>query len=164
MLVPKIVVLPEIKLVGKSIRMSLVHDKTAELWRNFMPIRKAVKNVTNTDLYSIQVYDESLVFKNFTPQTEFTKCAMVEVSSFEDIPENMETRILKSGLYAVFLYKGLAKDFPKMASLIFNKWLPNSNYELDKRPHFELLGEKYNPNNANSEEEIWIPIKELGKN
>ncbi len=37
--------------------------------------------------------------------------------------------------------------------------LPNSEYELENRPHFEVLGEKYKNNDPNSEEEIWIPIK-----
>jgi AraC family transcriptional regulator len=37
--------------------------------------------------------------------------------------------------------------------------LPNSNYHLDDRPHFEILGEKYKNADPGSEEEIWIPIK-----
>jgi len=37
--------------------------------------------------------------------------------------------------------------------------LPNSDYELDNRPHFEILGKKYKNNSADSEEEIWIPVK-----
>jgi AraC family transcriptional regulator len=28
-----------------------------------------------------------------------------------------------------------------------------------KREHFELLGAKYNPTDENSEDEVWIPIK-----
>jgi AraC family transcriptional regulator len=42
---------------------------------------------------------------------------------------------------------------------IFNTWLPKSGYQLDRRPHFEILGEKYKNNNPDSEEEIWIPIQ-----
>lgn len=38
-------------------------------------------------------------------------------------------------------------------------WLPASDYNLDNRPHFEVLGEKYKNNDPTSEEEIWIPIK-----
>ena len=156
---PRIELLPEKKLVGKSLRMSLANNKTAELWRSFMPQRKMVKNTVSSEFYSMQVYDKSLDFNDFNPQTEFTKCAMVETSAFEDIPEGMETRILKGGLYAVFIHKGMVKDFPKTAQYIFGQWLPNSEYELDQREHFELLGAKYIPNDANSEEEVWIPIK-----
>jgi len=43
---------------------------------------------------------------------------------------------------------------------IMSQWLPNSKYILDHRPHFELLGAKYKNNSPDSEEEVWIPIKE----
>ncbi|MEP1984886.1 MAG: GyrI-like domain-containing protein, partial [Maribacter dokdonensis] len=39
------------------------------------------------------------------------------------------------------------------------EWIPNSEYQLDGRPHFEVLGAKYKNNDPNSEEEVWIPIK-----
>lgn len=42
---------------------------------------------------------------------------------------------------------------------IFSDWLPKSDYELDERPHFEILDEKYKNDDPNSEEEIWIPIR-----
>ncbi|WP_298767631.1 GyrI-like domain-containing protein [uncultured Polaribacter sp.] len=157
---PRIETLPKRKLVGKSIKMSLANNKTAELWSNFMPKKKEIKNTIGSDLYSMQIYDKSLNFKDFNPQTEFLKCAMIETSDFENIPENMETRILEGGLYAVFIHKGTPKDFPKTSQYIFGHWLPNSEYELDKREHFEVLGAKYNPTDENSEEEVWIPIKQ----
>jgi len=37
---------------------------------------------------------------------------------------------------------------------IFSDWLPKSDYELDEKPHFEILGEKYKNDDPNSEEEI----------
>jgi AraC family transcriptional regulator len=33
-------------------------------------------------------------------------------------------------------------------------------YFLDDRPHFEILGDKYKNGDPDSEEEIWIPIKQ----
>ena len=71
----------------------------------------------------------------------------------------MESFLLKKGLYAVFNYKGLSSD-NSIFQYIFSKWIPESNYLLDDRPHFEILGVKYKNNDPNSEEEIWIPIKE----
>ncbi len=64
-----------------------------------------------------------------------------------------------SGLYAVFIHKGDASTAPKTFEYIFGTWLPNSEYLLDNRPHFEILGEKYKNEDPNSEEEVWIPIK-----
>jgi AraC family transcriptional regulator len=65
---------------------------------------------------------------------------------------------IPGGLYAVFDYKGSSTD-SSIFQYIFETWLPNSDYELDNRPHFEVLGDKYKNNDPASEEEIWIPIK-----
>jgi AraC family transcriptional regulator len=140
-------------------KMSLANNKTSELWQSFMPRRKSVKNTVGANLYSMQVYDSTHYFEDFNPHTTFTKWATVEVSSFHDIPEGLETYRLTGGLYAVFVHKGLPNEFPKTFQLIFGQWLPNSDYELDHREHFELLGEKYKNNDPSSEEEVWIPIK-----
>ena len=156
---PTIQTLPQKKLIGKSARMSLVQNTTPVLWKSFMQHRKSVKNTIGTDLYSIQVYDDTSYFRNFNPQTAFTKYAMTEVSSFDTIPEDMEALTIEAGLYAVFIYKGLPQHFAKMATYIFSQWLPNSEYALDNRPHFEVLGDKYKPASEDSEEEVWIPIK-----
>ena len=34
-----------------------------------------------------------------------------------------------------------------------------NQFEVDNRPHFEIFGEDYNPQNDFAEEEIWIPIR-----
>ncbi len=152
----KIRLLPKKTLVGKSMKMSLVENRTPELWKNFMLQRKAIKNAIGAALYSLQVYDNQHYFKNFNPHTEFTKWAAIEVGDFKNIPNGL---FLDAGLYAIFLHKGPASDFPKTWQFIFSQWMPNSEYELDNRPHFELLGPKYKNNDPKSEEEVWIPIR-----
>jgi AraC family transcriptional regulator len=71
----------------------------------------------------------------------------------------MEALVLKSGLYAVFLYHGPASEGSEFFKYIYREWLPGSEYQLDNRPHFEILGEKYKNEYPESEEEIWIPVK-----
>ncbi len=156
---PEIKTLPEKKLIGKHVKMSLAENKTFELWKNFMPRRKEIKNNLTTELFSMQVYDASYNFKDFNLAATFEKWAAVEVSDFDTVPADMESYTLSSGLYAVFIYKGLASEGAGMFQYIFGTWLPASDYVLDNRPHFELLGEKYKNNDPDSEEEIWIPIK-----
>ncbi|MDP4819728.1 MAG: GyrI-like domain-containing protein [Saprospiraceae bacterium] len=56
-------------------------------------------------------------------------------------------------------YKGPSSDSATFFQFIFGTWLPNSDYILDDRPHFEVLEERYTNDDPNSEEEIWIPIK-----
>lgn len=127
------------------------------LWGDFMPKRSEIQNRVGTDFISMQLFPIDY-HKNFDPSIEFQKWAVVEVSNFDAIPEDMRTFLLEAGSYAVFDYKGSSAD-PSIFQYIYNEWLPSSPYELDDRPHFEVLGEKYKNNNASSEEEIWIPIK-----
>jgi len=159
---PRIELLAEKKLVGKRLNMTLSNDRTFELWHSFMPHRKEIKNNVSTDLFCLQVYNKNLDFKEFNPQTEFEKWAAIEVTNFNDIPDSMETYTLKGGLYAVFIHKGAPSSFQITFQFIFNEWLPKSEYELDNREHFDLMGEKYKNDNPNSEEEIWVPIKLKG--
>lgn len=157
---PRIVLLNEKKLLGISLKMNLLQNKTFELWSKFMPRRKEIKNSISNQLYSMQVYDKSLDFSNFTPETIFEKWATVEVLDFSKIPEGMQPYTLKGGLYAVFDYKGAASEFQSTFQYIFNEWFPSSDYQVDNREHFEILGDKYKNNDPDSEEEIWIPIIE----
>jgi AraC family transcriptional regulator len=154
----RIEILTEKKLAGKRMTMSFTDDQTFRLWHSFMPRRKEIRNSVGTDLYSLQVY-EPFYFDNFNPDKLFDKWAAVEVSDFNNIPDEMEAFNLQGGLYAVFLHKGTAGEGPKTFQYIFGTWLPDSEYVLDNRPHFEILGEKYKKEDPNSEEEIWIPIK-----
>lgn len=151
--------LPKKNLIGKSIKMSLADNKTEEVWRNFQMHKSVIRNAIGTDLYSIQVYEDSNYFENFSPQTEFTKWAATEVNDFLNIPNGFASLVLPEGLYAVFLHIGTANEFQKTFQFIFAEWLPSSDFEIDHRPHFEQLGEKYKNNDPNSEEEVWIPIR-----
>ncbi|GAB2645514.1 hypothetical protein GCM10027035_44520 [Emticicia sediminis] len=147
------------KLIGKKLEMSYVNNRTGELWRSFMPRRKEITNNIGTELYSMQIYNGIFDFQNFNPNDNFTKWAALEVTDFEKIPENMESYTLKGGLYAVFTHKGSSLDFQRTFQYIFGVWLPNSDYKIDNREHFELLGEKYKNESPDSEEEVWIPIR-----
>ena len=156
---PTIVHLKEKILIGSSCKMNFTDNKTSEVWQSFMPRLKEIKNKISANLFSIQLYNDDYNFKQFHPSAYFTKWAATEVLCIDDVPANMETLIIPQGLYAVFLHKGSNADNSTF-QYIFQTWLPNSTqYLLDNRPHFEILGEKYKNNNSFSEEEIWIPIK-----
>lgn len=97
-------------------------------------------------------------FAAFKPTNEFEKWATVEVADFDNVPIGMETFVLPSGLYAVFNYEGSSAD-NSIFQYLFRTWLPSSDYVLDNRPHFEVLGDQYKNNDPTSKEAIWIPIR-----
>ena len=157
---PEIIIRNEFKLLGLRIKTTLSEGKTRELWQEFGPRQKEINHRMGSETYSVEIYEPDLQMTNFTPNTPFEKWAAVQVSVFEDVPKGMETLVIPDGKYAVFNFKGLHNDYPAFAQYIFGKWLPESEFELDDRPHFEVMGEKYfGPMNPESEEEIWVPIK-----
>ncbi|PZR12635.1 MAG: GyrI-like domain-containing protein [Flavobacterium psychrophilum] len=156
---PTIQTIPSKKLVGKWLTMTFAENKTFELWSSFMPQRKTIADVINPEqIYSLQIYAKDF-FSPFNPKAEFIKWASLETTEDAVAPEGMETFTIPAGQYAVFYYKGSHNNGFDVFSYIFGEWLPASGYELDDRPHFEILGPKYKNGDPDSEEEIWIPIR-----
>jgi len=141
-MIPRIELLSEKKLVGCHEEMSLSDDKTAQLWQDFGPRIKELRNRVSADKISLQIFPPKY-HQKFNPSNVFVKWAAVEVGNFNNTPKGLDKLILSQ---AIFEY-------------IFKKWLPNSKYYIDNRPHFEVLGINYNNLDTSSEEEIWIPIR-----
>lgn len=152
---PAIITIPAKKLIGMKLATSFAENKTAQLWQRFMPRRKEIANSLSSDLISMQIYPSNF---DFNPNTLFEKWAAVEVTDFSTVPDQMETFLLTEGLYAMFDYKGSSND-TRIFQYIYTEWLPNSSYQFDNRPHFEVLGTKYKNGSSDSEEELWIPVK-----
>ena len=143
------------KLVGKSAMMSLATYNPVPLWQAFMPIKKTLEN-TCGDLISLQIYPHNF---DGNPTTLFEKWVCVEVLDTQNVPVDLAVLDFPAGEYAVFLHQGTTEKFRETLAFIHCDWLPSSEYEIDDRPHFEVLGKKYKHNDATSEEEVWIPIK-----
>jgi len=145
------------KLVGICLEMSRSNDQTSQLWRNFMPCRASVLNRTNANFMSMQIYPNGPI-QIADPAAKLIKWAAVEVEDFSSLPDSMERYTLGGGLYAVFDHNGPATDLSTVM-YIFSEWLPQSNYVLDDREHFEVLPADYKALDPNAHEEFWIPVK-----
>lgn len=154
---PKIVTTKSKILIGQSLEMSLTDNKTVTLFSNFMPKKKYIENKVSNAVFEVVLYNDTY-FKNFNPSNTFTKWATVEVKEKEILTNGFEYLELTGGLYAVFNYKGLAKDFGNLMQYIFTDYLPKSKYALDNRPHYNVLGELTKRNSPDSEETVYIPI------
>ena len=158
---PKIIRIEPKIMVGLSITTNQKSpEHTQQLWRSFMPHISKISHKKDQNLYSIQLYPSHIDFSLFNPDTTFQKWAAVEVEAVDVVPEGMKTLQITSGDYAIFIHHGPAINFPKTAQYIFGMWLPNSIYDFDARPQFEIMGPNYKgPEDADSQEEVWIPIK-----
>ncbi len=71
----------------------------------------------------------------------------------------MDQLVIPEGLYAVFSYVGKPSEAQAFFKYIYGSWLPGSDYLLDNRPHFALMGKDYKGEDPDSKEEFWIPVK-----
>jgi AraC family transcriptional regulator len=150
--------IPTRNFIGMNLRMSSAKDRSAELWRSFMPKRKQIKKAIGENVYSIQQFDQVPDFNIPVGEDLYTNWAVQEVEAGVTIPEGMTPFILQGGFYAIFLHRGTPADFPVTARYIFQTWLPASGYKVENRPFFQILTPAYNPGNPASEEEVYIPI------
>ena len=155
---PRIEHLEEFRLVGHKIKMSFARNLTRSLWQGFMPGLREIA-AASKDLYSVEVFGDVRFFDHFDASKEFEKWAAVKVNDFEGIPDGMESLVIPSGAYAVFPYKGKPSEAQPTYEYIHAQWIPTSEYELDNRPHFAVMGEKYKGEDPESEEELWVPIR-----
>ena len=139
--------------------MSFRNDRTRELWKNFMPCVPLQENGTRPLLYSVNLYPAIPGPDFFYSDTPYIKWASIEVLPSWTVPDDFKELVLPGGLYAVFLHRGATATAEKTFRYIYMSWLPGSGYELDDRPHFEVLGENYRNDDPGSEEEIWIPVR-----
>ncbi len=145
-------------LAGHCLTMSFADNQTYRLWNTFMPRVKEIPGRIGEELFNLQLYPDNF-FKPFEPAAPFEKWAAVEVVNADNLPNGLRPFYLTGGLYAVFQYKGSGEDAPEVYRKILLEWIPANGFEIDSRPHFEVMGRKYQRGNPESEEEIWIPVR-----
>lgn len=156
---PKLVETAERRLAGLKARMSFVDDRTSELWRTFRSRESEISDRIGMNSFSVKVYDLYYSFSNFDPAAEFDKWAAAEIRNTGAVPVQFAETTIPKGEYAVFIHRGTPADAPRTFGYIFGTWLPNSEFVIDQRPHFEVLPAGYDPFDPEAEEEIWIPVK-----
>ncbi|MFN7116228.1 MAG: GyrI-like domain-containing protein [Saprospiraceae bacterium] len=151
--------MPQRLFVGMRIQTTLAAQQTLALWQRFKPRVKEISHRADANFYSLQLYDAALSFTEFSSHTAFEKWAAVEVTQVVNLPEGMELLTVPAGTYAVFVHHEPAHTFPQTSQYIFGTWLPQSAYELDQRPHFEVMTPQYQPQDEQAQEEIWVPVR-----
>jgi len=61
--------------------------------------------------------------------------------------------------YAVFTHRDHISTIRRVWFSIFDKWLPESGFQVAEAPEFERYGAEFDPRSGNGGFEIWIPIK-----
>jgi len=88
-------------------------------------------------------------------------CA-IEVESFDGLPTDLGRMRLPEQLYAIFTHSGHISTIRQTWQAIMGEWLPGSGYKSAQTPDFELYDERYDPETATGDVEIWFPITPAG--
>lgn len=88
----------------------------------------------------------------------FSYIIACEVSSTDDIPEDMITKTIPDAEYAVFTCKGpLPDSIQNMVGFIHDEWFKNSEYKHAGTAEFELYDERCT-GGTDCEVDIYVPI------
>ncbi len=77
----------------------------------------------------------------------------------DDFPFN--TKVIKGGKYATFLFTGKKEDFYNAWDIIFKEWLVSGNYVPDNKPHFELYLHSEEYDKGIFKAKLCLPIKPI---
>jgi AraC family transcriptional regulator len=137
--------------LSKEINRSESH-KIVELWKSFMPIASGMKAGKSTAYFAVQIYQD--FSGNEKP---YTIWAATEKAQHKTVPDQLKHLQIPSGLYAVVELHGM--DIAGLYQNFMSAWLPQSDYTIDNRPHFQIMGEDYKNGSPDSKEHVCIPIK-----
>lgn len=150
----KIQQLGEIKVIGLKIKTTNENNQAGmdiyNLWDRFFKegIEAKIPNKAGDEMYGIYFDYEGDYTK---PYSYLVGC---EVTSFNDIPEGMESVAISSGKYAHMVAKG------KMPDCIVEMWqnIWKSDLERAYKTDFEIYGPK-SQDVENAEVDVYLSIK-----
>jgi AraC family transcriptional regulator len=137
--------------VGLKYRGKNEQGEIPQLWGRMGPRTGEIQNlVDDTAAYGISA--------NMDMETgEFDYIAGFEVSNAEGVPEGMVAFEVPGGRYAVF-----STTLPKVGETFHNAyhtWLPQARHRPGGGPEFELYDQRFDPQDPDSEFDLYVPIE-----
>jgi AraC family transcriptional regulator len=147
----KIIERPALTVVGLQIRTRPMSPEIPALWPGFVERIPEIRSPAEPNVsYGVMSHPSGST-------DELLYMAAVSTSTTGPLPAGMIAAKLPAGPYAVFSYPlaRLAKGFCE----IFERLLPASNRAQAPGPYFERYDESFDPGNAHSLVEIYLPVQ-----
>jgi len=159
---PEIKKFNPMKLIGTQVlfESSLGSDKSSfekiyAHWLEFNKVRSRITNSLDGKSYGLISASEG----DFN-QDQLSYLSCVEVTKFQNSPDDMLRLETPEQEYAVFEVVGKAQFCHIAADYIYGIWLPQSNYTRGLGMDLEIFDHKlYNPEDSNSKMLYCIPIR-----
>lgn len=157
---PKIVTKEAFKIVGMETDFSRSNNLIPWLWQQFNPRVGEIKGVVGNARYGICQNPSHTLATDSDDDTVYRELVGVEVKGTTKLPDGMVMKEFPAHKYAVFTHKGFVSDLPKSYNYIYGQWASTTEYRLVDFYDFELYGDKFIGDSADSEMEIWVPIED----
>ena len=141
---------PAITVIGLNIRTKPMSPEIPALWPKFVARIDEIENTAEPRVsYGVMRMPAGMQALDYM--------AAVSVRPGGRVPAGMESITIPAGMYTACRYplSGLPAGFGEL----FNRLLPESDYEQISGPHFERYDESFDPRNPGSLVEICIPVR-----
>jgi AraC family transcriptional regulator len=152
---PKFKKLDDMVVVGLQTLNTCQHNVIPLLWKRFLKRESEIQHIALENVGVGVSFDIEKKEKG----SEFFHIVGHIVGSTADIPEGMSYRRIPAHEYAVFTHRGPLSKLGETYDFIYEKWLPDSEFEYDSSNEIEWYDERFDPESENSEFDIYVPIK-----
>ncbi|MGX5733494.1 AraC family transcriptional regulator [Bosea thiooxidans] len=121
------------------------------LWQRFAPHIGHVPGQIGHATYGVSL--------NCDDNGNFDYIAGVEVSDFDNLPEEFARTRVPAQTYAVFEHRGHVTAIKQTYGAIWRDWLPKSGRKPADGPTLERMDERFDPATGNGVLEIWLALQ-----
>lgn len=149
---PQLITKPALTIAGMKIRTQPMSPEIPALWGKFAPRIGTIDAIAEPHVsYGVMGrYDENMAGMDYM--------AGVSVENADNLPEGMTTWAIDAHTYAVF--EATLPTLGETFGQVYNRWLPDSDYQAVPDFCFERYPESFNPEDPKSKMEIYIPVVE----
>ncbi len=146
---PQMITKPAFTVVGIKIDTKPMSPEIPALWGAFAPRIDEVQGISETHVsYGLMgPFGESMDYM-----------AGVAADGTGNLPAGMTTWEIPAYTYAVF--EATIPTLSEVFGHIYNRWMPDSDYQPIMDVCFERYGETFNPEEPDSPVSIFIPVEE----
>jgi AraC family transcriptional regulator len=106
--------------------------------------------------YGLEFYTDE-----FNSEKKWFYMAAMEMDNLNDIPITMTGKVIPPHTYCVFNCKGGVEELGKVFRFAYDKWIPDSKYQVAGWFDFEYYDERFKGDkNPETGIDVYIPVKE----
>lgn len=158
---PKIIELPEIKVVGLRGSTTFRDNKLKDMWEQFYAVYKQIpKRVLHGRRFGICEACNENIHYTINEEMLFSEVVGIEVTSFANIPEPFVKKVIPRGRYAVFTHTSSLANLSQTLDYIWGTWLLSTKEEVDVRETLDLYDMRFlGYDHPSTQIDIYIAIK-----